>query len=84
MNIHKSNKTVNNRTKQEVLRFIIAKLLKFDRYSGYILQRIKKKFTTPARIVNFFFLICTAFNYSTELLTELLLQLPAQRKWCHR
>ena len=84
MNIHKSNKTVNNRTKQEVLRFIIAKLLKFDRYSGYILQRIKKKFTTPARIVNFFFLICTAYNHPTELLTELLLQLPAQRKWCHR
>ena len=80
MNIHKSNKTVNNRTKQEVLRFIIAKLLKFDRYSGYILQRIKKKFTTPTRIVNFFFLICTAFTYPTELL----LQLPAQRKWCHR
>lgn len=43
MIIHKSNKTVNNRTKQEVLRFIIAKLLKFDRYSGYILQRIKKE-----------------------------------------
>ena len=84
MNIHKSNKTVNNRTKQEVLRFIIVKLLNFDRYSGYILQKIKKKFTTPTRIVNFFFFICTAYNHSTELLTELLLQLPAQRKWCHR
>lgn len=43
MIIHKSNRIVNNRTKQEVLRFMIAKLLKFNKYSGYIFAKSKKE-----------------------------------------
>lgn len=61
MNIHKSNKLVNNH-----------------------FTKNKKEVHNSHKNCELLFFICTAYNHSTELLTELLLQLPAQRKWCHR